>query len=146
MPKPMTSSLLVPAAILFLTVTATAQLRSGGMAPLPGIPMTAPPVDHPALGAQPWFNDAVAKSESSPSDKDDEPDKEPGKKPGKKSKDPDPAIAGPQLDGKDLKKAVASVAALKWFESMKAARDHAGATGKPVLWLQALGDDIDGFA
>ncbi|HZN41992.1 MAG TPA: hypothetical protein VFD82_24535 [Planctomycetota bacterium] len=142
----MTSSLLVPAAILFLTVTATAQLRSGGMAPLPGIPVTAPPIDHPALGAQPWFNDAVAKSGSSPSDKVDEPDKEPGKRPGKNCRCADPAVAGPKLAGRDLKKAVDAVAALKWHESLKVARTHAGVSGKPVLWLQALGKDIDGFA
>ena len=144
----MTSRLLIPASILFLTVTATAQLRSGLPAPMPGAPVTPPPVDHPALGAQPWFNDTETKARSLPSDdtdKDAKDAKKPGNKAGKKMKVPDPAVAGPQLDGKDLKKAVAAVAALKWFESLKAARDHSGVTGKPVLWLQALGE-VDGFA
>src|SRR5262245_58396297 len=78
MPKPMTSLLLVPAAILFLTVAANAQLHSGMPAPMPGVPMTPPPVDHPALGAQPWFNDTPSKSSPEPEDA-----KEPANKAGK---------------------------------------------------------------
>jgi hypothetical protein len=139
----MTSPLLVPAAILFLTVTASAQLHSGVPAPLPGVPMTPPPVDHPALGAQPWANDSATRSSPEPEKSDKDPAK--NKKSGKKVKDPDPAVAGPKLAGRDLKKAVAAVKTLKWFESMKAARDQASASGKPILWLQALGD-VDGFA
>ena len=141
----MTSPLLVPAAILFLTVTANAQLRSGGFAPLPGIPVVPPPVDHPALGAQPWFNDTETKSTPEPEQEDKE-DKEPGKKAGRKNNDPDPAIAGPQVAGRDLKKAVKAVAALKWYENLPTVRAHAAAADKPILWLQALGSDIDGFA
>ncbi|HEU4417417.1 MAG TPA: hypothetical protein VFT55_00685 [Planctomycetota bacterium] len=143
MPKPMSlSPLLAPAAILLLTVTASAQLHSGMPAPLPGIPITPPPVDHPALAAQPLFNEAVTKASPEP----EKEDKEPGKKAGRKSKDPDPAIAGPKVAGRDLSKAVKSVAALKWYEKLPAAKAHAAAADKPILWLQALGKDIDGFA
>jgi len=142
MPKPMTSPLLVPAAILFLTVAANAQLHSGMPAPMPGVPMTPPPVDHPALGAQPWFNNEASKAPAEPAKE----TKDPAKKSGKKVKDPDPAVAGPKVAGRDLKKAVDAVKTLKWCNSLAAARDHAGASGKPVLWLQALGEKIDGFA
>lgn len=141
MPKPMTSPLLVPAAILFLTVGANAQLHSGMPAPMPGVPMTPPPVDHPALGAQPWFNN----SGTAPSEEPPKAAKDPGKKAGRKVKGPDPAVAGPKVIGKELKKAVAAVKTLKWFESLKAARDHAGALDRPILWVQALGE-VDGFA
>jgi hypothetical protein len=141
----MTSPLLVPAAILFLTVGANAQLHSGMPAPMPGVPMTPPVVDHPALGAQPWFNDAPAKSNPEPEEGDKDKGKEPAKK-GRRGKDADPAIAGPKLVGRELKRAVASVASLKWLHSLRAARESAGASGKPVLWLQALGEKIDGFA
>lgn len=139
MPKPMTSLLLVPAAILFLTVAANAQLHSGMPAPMPGVPMTPPPVDHPALGAQPWFNNEASKAPAEPAKE----TKDPAKKPGKKMKDPDPAVAGPKLGGRDLKKAVDAVASLKWLDGLSKARAHAGASGKPVLLLQALGKDID---
>ena len=44
-----------------------------------------------------------------------------------------------------MKKAVAAVKSLKWHESLGDAKAIAAATGKPILWLQALGD-IDGFA
>lgn len=141
----MTSPLLVPASILFLTVTAAAQLHGGMPAPLPGIPITPPPVDHPALAAQPLFNDGGSKGSSAKADEDEKTDKN-DKKPGKKSKDPDPAIAGPKVAGPDLKRAVRSVAALKWCEKLATARAHAAAADKPILWLQALGSDIDGFA
>ena len=146
MPKPMSlSPLLAPAAILLLTVTASAQLHSGMPAPLPGIPITPPPVDHPALAAQPLFNDGGSSSRSSPSTKSDDDDKsdKSDKKAGKKM---DPAIAGPKVAGRDLSKAVKSVAALKWHEKLPTAKAHAVAADKPILWVQALGNDIDGFA
>jgi hypothetical protein len=137
MPKPMSlSSLLASATILFLSATASAQLRSGMPAPFPGVPMTPPPVDHPALGAQPGFNQP-SESKAAPSPA--------AKKPGKKASDP--AVAGPKVAGKELKKAVVAVKkSLKWYESLKEARTHSGASGKPILWVQALGEDIDGFA
>ncbi len=106
-------------------------------APLPGIPMTPPPVDHPALAAQPLIGDhgSSSRSTSPPVTPADSMPPAPAA---------DPATAGPRIAGKDLKKAVVKVAALKWCNSLGEARAQAAATGKPILWLQALGDiDID---
>ncbi len=58
---------------------------------------------------------------------------------------PDPTTTGPQVAGKALARAVATVTALPWLDDLAAARLVAAATGKPVLWLQALGE-LDGFA
>jgi hypothetical protein len=57
----------------------------------------------------------------------------------------DPATEGPQLAGKELARSIARVTALSWFDDLDEARLESAATGKPILWLQALGD-IDGFA
>lgn len=55
------------------------------------------------------------------------------------------AITGAKVAGKDLKKAVKKVAALHWHDSTTDARAEAAATGKPMLWVHALGE-LDGFA
>ena len=55
------------------------------------------------------------------------------------------ATTGAKVAGKDLKKAVKKVAALHWHESTTDARAEAAATGKPMLWVHALGE-LDGFA
>ena len=57
----------------------------------------------------------------------------------------DPTTQGTQLEGKQLARAIATVTALPWFEDLDEARLESAASGKPVLWLQALGE-IDGFA
>jgi hypothetical protein len=57
----------------------------------------------------------------------------------------DPVTTGPQVVGKDLARAIRTVTALQWFDDLGEARLEAAATGKPILWLQGLGD-IDGFA
>ncbi|MBL8727625.1 MAG: hypothetical protein JNM25_04280 [Planctomycetes bacterium] len=57
----------------------------------------------------------------------------------------DPATTGPQLAGKELARAIATVTALRWYDDLDAARVESAATGKPILWLQALGE-LDGFA
>jgi hypothetical protein len=57
----------------------------------------------------------------------------------------DPATVGPQLAGKDLKKAIKKVTALQWHEKLSDAKAESAATGKPILWVQALGE-LDGFA
>ena len=44
-----------------------------------------------------------------------------------------------------LKQAVATVTALEWFDDLAAAKARSAATGKPILWLQSLGD-LEGFA
>lgn len=123
------------AATLLLAPFAHAQLR-----PLPGMPMVPPPVPHPALGAQPFFgNDTPA---SRPAGGGAAPAPQPGKQP---AAQPPRETNGKQVEGRDLKRAVAKVKALKWIESLADAKAQSAATGKPIFWLQALGD-IDGFA
>jgi hypothetical protein len=117
--------------VLSLLGAATAQGRS----PLPGLPMTPPPVDHPALGAQPLFQEERPQQPPAP----------PSMGPAAPAPAPDPAIAGPKRMGKDLKKAVARVADLEWKSRLTDARIEAAAQDKPILWLQALGD-LEGFA
>lgn len=57
----------------------------------------------------------------------------------------DPATDGPQVSGRDLARRVEAVTQLEWLDSLDEARLESAATGKPVLWLQGLGD-LDGFA
>lgn len=54
--------------------------------------------------------------------------------------EPPPETHGIKLAGKELKRAVKQVAALRWHDDLADARAEAAATGKPILWLQALGD------
>lgn len=102
--------------------------------PLPGIPITAPPVSHPALAGQPTLGDAETAA------------RRPGVriKTGHKPMRPDPATSGVKIEGKDLKAAVKKVAALPWLKLEKA-KAVSRRTGRPILLLQTLGD-IDGFA
>lgn len=119
-------------AVVTLLGAAAAQ---GMPSPLPGLPMTPPPVDHPALAAQPLMQD-------------DSPARGGGggaAAPAKAQPMPDPATVGPKLAGKDLKKAVGKVADLKWHGKLGAARADAAASDKPILWLYALGE-LEGFA
>lgn len=128
MRSPMNRTLAV-SALLLLAPVAFAQRQ-----PLPGIPMTPPPVNHPGLLGQPLFGDSSRPGPSGPAVSG--------------GGQVDPAAAdtrGPKLDGKNLKKAVAKVKALHWLDSLTEAKVKSAATGKPILWLQALGD-IDGFA
>lgn len=127
-------------AVLVLASAASAQMRGA----LPGSPMTAPPAtspaSSPALAAQPLCDigspTRLQTSSPPPRPATCSPAPQPA---------PDPTLAGPQIGGKDLKKAVAKVKALQWHESLPEARALAAATGKPILWLQALGD-LEGFA
>jgi len=57
----------------------------------------------------------------------------------------DPSTQGTLREGRDLARAIATVTALPWLDDLAAARVDAAATGKPILWLQALGE-LDGFA
>lgn len=57
-----------------------------------------------------------------------------------------PAVtAVPDVAGAALRQAVARVAALEWFDDLADAKARSASTGKPILWLQALGD-LEGFA
>lgn len=127
-------------AVLACAGIASAQMRGSQMpAPLPGIPMTAPPVNHPALAAQPLFHGTSPQAGGS------RPATPPNGSPAEGGNTPEPATMGPQLAGRDLKKAVAKVNTLRWHENLTEARAQSAATGKPILWLQALGD-LEGFA
>lgn len=134
-PKPR-SCVFVCSALLF-AASAAAQLRSGMPAPLPGLPMTPPPVDHPALAAQPLIGDGPRAPATGGG----------GAKPPPAAPMPEPVpgTSGPQKEGKDLKRAVAKVNALKWYDSLAEAKARSAATSKPILLLQALGD-LEGFA
>ncbi len=57
----------------------------------------------------------------------------------------DPSTQGARVAGKELKLAVKKVAALRWHEDPVEARAESAATGKPMLWIYALGE-LDGFA
>src|SRR5262245_16741363 len=51
-----------------------------------------------------------------------------------------------RVAGRDLKSSVGRVlGGLDWREKLEDARATAAATGKPILWIQSLGD-LDGFA
>lgn len=140
------SCVLASSAFALLAPFAAAQARAplAIPAPLPGLPITAPPVDHPALAGQPLFGDNGRKGGGG------------GAAPAAPVPPPvvvpppppkvDPDTSGKKRDGKDLKKAVAEVKkALKWYDSLGEAKAQSAATSKPILLLQALGD-IDGFA
>lgn len=129
--------LLTLASAVNLAGTAVAQIRSGMPAPLPGLPMVPPPVSHPALAAQPLIGGNEPQSAPTPAPA---PAAAPAPPPPR-----DPALAGPQVAGKDLKKAVKKVNALKWHEDLAEARVRSAAEGKPIVWIQALGD-LEGFA
>ena len=52
---------------------------------------------------------------------------------------------GTKVDGNDLKRAVKRVTdELKWHKKLSAAQQDAKQSGKPILWLQLLGD-LDGY-
>jgi hypothetical protein len=127
-------------------LTLFAPFAAAQMRPLPGMPMVPPPVPQPTLGAQPWFNHDNAASSGSTST----PQPASGAMPANMPQPPAPPkppaeTMGPKIEGKDLKKAVGKVKALKWLDDLAEAKAQCAATGKPILWLQALGD-IDGFA
>ncbi|MFO1076922.1 MAG: hypothetical protein U1E73_04260 [Planctomycetota bacterium] len=131
-------------AALLLAGVATAQ-----RGPLPGIPLVPPPVPHPALAAQPLIQPEAAKpapARPAPPPAAEPAPPTPAEPTAKPKPAPiDPDTMGPKASGKDLKKAVAKVTKLKWYDKPLEAEAMSAATGKPVLWLQALGD-LDGFA
>ncbi len=135
---------------VLLAVLASASLAIAQRAPLPGLPVVPPPVSHPALIAQPLI-DSGGSQMSAPAAPKAPKAKGNGKKaPQKKGRSKpliDPDTVGVKIKGRALKAAVKKVAKLPWhsskeFEDMRA---ESAATGKPILFLQALGD-IDGFA
>lgn len=102
------------------------------------IPMAPPPAPHPGLVAQPLMPLADTGAQRRGGGGGAMPDCAP-------RAEQLPETAGPKLAGKELQRAVAKVKALEWLGDFEHAKARSAATGKPVLWLQALGD-IDGFA
>ncbi len=45
-----------------------------------------------------------------------------------------------EVTGEDLQAAQAKVSALRWHDSLAAAQAEARETGKPILWIQTLGE------
>ncbi len=133
-------------AVLLLAGMAVAQGRGPQPQPQPrppappqvrGIPMTPPPVNHPALAGQPLLQPDAPPRPAPAAPKPEEAAPKP--------KPIDPDTTGPKVGGKELKKVVMAVASLKWNEDLTEARADSAATGKPILLVQALGE-IDGFA
>lgn len=133
MPAPLSSC-------LCLAVLATAAVAQ--RAPLPGIPMTPPPVNHPALGNQPLFQPPKSADDGAGAGGGAA---KPAVKPAPAPAPADPDSDGVKLTGKDLASAIAKVTALPWQKSLAAAQAQAAASGKPILWLQGLGA-LDGDA
>lgn len=104
--------------------------------PLPGIPVM-PVTDHPALAAQPLMQPKPTNKPSTP------PAPPEGATPEPTPIDPD--TFGPQIAGKGLADAIANALALPWHTKLATAQAEAATTGKPILWLQALGT-LDGRA
>lgn len=102
----------------------------------PGLPVTAPPVDHPALQGQPGMQRPSQPMPALPS-------RQP--RPEVAPTEPPPETKGVARQGKELKRAVGSVIKLRWHDTLAEAKVQAGASGKPILLLQALGD-LEGFA
>jgi hypothetical protein len=123
-------------AFVSVALVAFATLLPAQRGPLPGLPMTAPPVNHPALLAQPTPPSQRPTAAPTPVQPQPMPPKPP---------EPPAETRGVQKSGKDLKQAVAAVTKLNWHDSLAEARLQGGAHGKPILLLQALGD-LEGFA
>jgi len=121
-----------------------ASLVSAQRGPLPGMPLVPPPVDHPALAAQPLMQSdsqgAVAEGRSVNKQR-------ASKKVGaaRKARPVDPSTSGVQNSGRSLKKAIAKVTRLGWHKSLTGAKLHSASSGKPILWINSLGD-LSGYA
>ena len=119
--------------LMLLSLSLWSGLAVAQRPPLPGIPLVPPPVNHPGLANQPFFQP---------------PARTPGAPPagGKKAvpapaPDPiDPDTSGPKAAGKELVKEIAKVLALPWHTDLSVAKAASRSTGKPILWIQALGD------
>lgn len=124
---------------VLLAALALASIASAQRGPLPGIPIVPPPVNHPALMAQPLMQPDSGRTKPAPAPKNPSKAKKP-----KRAKI-DPATVGPKAEGRALKKRVQKVAKLKWGKNLWDLKARSAATGKPILYLQALGS-LSGYA
>ncbi|MCA8964054.1 MAG: hypothetical protein H6838_01475 [Planctomycetes bacterium] len=125
-----------PILIVALALVSTALAQR----PMRGLPMTPPPTPHPGLVGQPLIGPTGGmtggETRSTPAPA-------AGCMPSGRAVDPD--TTGVKLQGKALAAAVKKVTKLEWFDDFDDAKIESAATGKPIFWIQALGD-IDGFA
>ncbi len=123
---------------VLLAALAFASIASAQRGPLPGIPLVPPPVNHPALIAQPLMQPDSGKTKPAPA--------KPAKKAAQRKRPKiDPATVGPKASGKILKRRIAKVTDLKWGKNLFELKARSAATGKPILYLQALGT-LSGYA
>jgi hypothetical protein len=122
-----------------LAITLHGVLAAGLCAqePLPGLPVVPPAVPQPGLLAQPGMSQQDGGGGAG------------GGAAGAGGAMPLPnapeGTTGKVREGRDLKSAVAAVTKLRWLDRFEDARMVAAASGKPILFLQALGD-LEGFA
>ena len=131
MQKPSSLSPFVAASLLLLGTLAAQR------GPLPGMPLVPPPVPHPALAGQPLMNGNGEMAKAMLAAVTVRDAEQPPK--------PDPATSGVKVSGAALKRAVAKVKKMSWHESFRECELNARSTGKPILYLQTLGD-LTGFA
>lgn len=122
---------------LLLTAPLMAQLQYHFPPPL--LPVVPPPVDHPAYAGQPLMNPPKGdEAEARPAPARPAPARQP-------EAEAAAAFQRQQIKGKELAKRIDKVIkSLHWHEQLVDALAAAAADGKPVLWIQALGD-VDGF-
>ncbi len=131
---------------VLLAALALASFASAQRGPLPGIPLV--PVNHPALAAQPLMQpDTKAKKAPAPTPAKDGKNKKGTKRAKRARPRPkiDPDTVGPKAKGNTLKKRIKKVTDLKWGKNLWDMKARSAATGKPILYLQALGT-LTGFA
>lgn len=132
-----------PCSLLLLGASLAAQSRM----PPQALPMVPPPVPHPAYAAQPVMN-APSPTPAPPS---------PGSTAGPAGPSLQPDAPSPaekaaqefrdkQVKGRELHQKVDAVLkGVPWFEKLTDASARAASEGKPIFWIQMLGD-FDGFA
>lgn len=123
---------------LVLTGLLLAGSLSAQRGPLMGTPLVPPPVPHPALAGQPLIDNGSGQTNPPPA-------AAPIVKALQEQAARDPATSGVKVSGGQLKRAVAKVKQMPWHKSYGECLLDAKASGKPVLWLQTLGD-LTGFA
>jgi len=128
-----------PCSLLLLGVSLAAQSRM----PPQALPVVPPPVPHPAYAAQPAMNPPAPPSPTStPAPAGPSVQPEPLSPAEKAAQE----FRAQQVKGKELHQKVDAVLkGVPWFEKLDDASARAASAGKPIFWIQMLGD-FDGFA